>query len=90
MRRGLSRVARRWKREGPGLGEWLKQEEFALHSGRIGGATRPAAVGASPLVIQREGRRASNSFMVYVRANMENPRWVTEVVAGEKRERRQP
>ena len=30
---------------GSGLGEWLKPEEFALHSGRIGGATRLAAMG---------------------------------------------
>ena len=55
-------------------------EEFALHSGRIGGATRLAEKGASALVIQREGRWKSDAFMVYVRANMEDPMWVSRIL----------
>ena len=40
---------------------------FALHSGRIGGATKLAAQGMSELHIQRAGRWKSRAFMVYVR-----------------------
>ena len=40
---------------------------FALHSGRIGGATKLAAQGMSELQIQRAGRRKFRAFMVYVR-----------------------
>ena len=68
----------------------LVPEKFALHSGRIGGITRLAALGASPLVIQREGRWSSSAFIVYVRANMEDPQWVSEVLSGEKGSKRQP
>ena len=42
MREGIASVGERW-REGRGAGARLIPEEFALHSGRIGGATRPAA-----------------------------------------------
>ena len=41
--------------------------QFALHLGRIGGATKLAAQGMSDLQIQREGRWKSRAFMVYVR-----------------------
>ena len=58
----------------------LIPEEFALHSGRIGGRTKLAVGGANDTVIQREGRWASNAFMRYVRANMEDPVWVSEVL----------
>ena len=51
----------------------LVSEEFTIYSGRIGGATRLAAMGASPLVIQRERRWSFSAFLVYVRANMEDP-----------------
>ena len=51
----------------------LIPEEFELHSGRTGGATKLAAGGASNAVIQREGRWASNAFTRYVRANMYDP-----------------
>ncbi|CAM9899729.1 unnamed protein product, partial [Choristocarpus tenellus] len=44
-----------------------REEEYALHSGRIGGATRLASMGVSELVIQRRGRWKSKAFMVYVR-----------------------
>ena len=40
---------------------------FALHSGRIGGATKLAAQGMSELQIQRAGRWKSREFMVYMR-----------------------
>ena len=51
----------------------LIPEEFELHSGRIGGATKLAAGGASDAVIQREGRWASNVLTRYVGANMYDP-----------------
>ena len=41
--------------------------QFALHSGRIEGATKLAAQGMSELQIQRAGRWKSRAFMVYVR-----------------------
>ena len=90
LRRGLSVVATaRGNREGGGKAR-LVPEEFALHSGRIGGATRLAAKGASSRVIQQEGRWSSNAFMVYVRANMEEPQWVSEALSGEKGSKRLP
>ena len=51
----------------------LVPEECALDSGTIRGAVGLAAMGVSPLVIQREGRWSSRAFMVYVRANMKDP-----------------
>ena len=50
----------------------INPQEYALHSGRIGGATRLAAAGILPAVIQREGRWRSGAFMEYVRANLED------------------
>ena len=41
--------------------------QFALHSGRIGGATKLAAQGMTELHIQRAGRWKSWAFMVYMR-----------------------
>ena len=83
LRRGLSVVAtERENREGGGKAR-LVPEKFALHSGRIGGATRLAAMGASSRVIQREGRWSSSAFMVYVRANMEDPQLVSGALSGE-------
>ena len=40
---------------------------FALHSGRIGGATKLATHGMSELQIQRAGRWKSWTFMVFMR-----------------------
>lgn len=54
---------------GAGFRWW--PEEFLSHSKRIGGAMRLAAMGASTLVIQREGRWSSDAFIVCVRANKE-------------------
>ena len=74
-------VRRRMKprKEGKG-GSEDDPGEFALYAGRIGGATKSAAGGASDVVIQREGRWASNAFMRFVTANMEDPVLVSEVL----------
>lgn len=40
---------------------------YALHSGRIGGATQLAAQGMTEVQIQRAGRWKSRAFMIYVR-----------------------
>lgn len=62
----------------------LVSNEFALHSWKIGGATRLTVMGASPRMIEREDRWSSSAFMAYVRANMEDSQWVFEVLSGEK------
>ena len=90
LRRGLSVVVKAREKRKEGRKVRLVPEEFALHSGRIGGATRSEAMGASPLVIQRGGRWSSSAFMVYVRADMEGPQWVSEALSGEKGSKRQP
>ena len=47
--------------------------EFALHSLRIGGASRlPAGGEMSERVIQREGRWKSDAYKVYTRSSMED------------------
>lgn len=66
-------MAEAWAKEGEGEKERLVPEEFALHSGIIWGATKLAAMEASPLVIQQEGRWSSSAFMAHMRANMEDP-----------------
>lgn len=46
--------------------------QYALHSGRIGGATQLVAQGASDIQIERAGRwKSLVAFMVYVRAGEE-------------------
>ena len=75
-------MAEAWERGGRLGKSRLIPEEFALHSGRIEGVTRLVAMRASPLVIQRKGGWSSNAFMTYVRGNMEDLRWVLEVVSG--------
>jgi len=80
LRDGIANVGRKWRDEGRGAGAKLIPEEFALHSGRIGGATRLAANRVPEAVIKKEGRWSSDAFMVYVRANMEDPVWVSEVL----------
>lgn len=55
----------------------INLEEFALHLGRIGGVTALAANGKEPVVIQREGMESSNTFLTYVRANMEDAWWIS-------------
>ena len=54
--------------------------QYALHSGRIGGATKLAAQEASPLQIQRAGRWKSQAFMTYVRAEGEGTQFVSEAL----------
>ena len=55
--------------------------QYALHSGRIGGATHLAAQGASELQIQRAGRWKSLAFMVYVRAGGEGAEFVSRALS---------
>jgi len=55
-------------------------EEFALHSGRIGGATQLARRGATQIQIQRAGRWKSSAFMVYVRAGGEGANFVSRAL----------
>ena len=73
LRKGLGIVGRRWREEGKGAGASLTPEEFALHSGRIEGSTRLATRRGPEAVIRKEGRWSSDSFMVCVRTNMEDP-----------------
>ena len=55
--------------------------QYALHSGRIGGATHLAAQGASELQIQRAGRWKSLAFMVYVRTGGEGAEFVSRALS---------
>lgn len=80
-----TRVVKTWEKEGKRKGKArLVPEEFVLLTGRIGGTTKLAAMGASPLVIPREGKWSSSTFMVYMGANMEGPQGVLEALSGEK------
>ena len=56
---------------------------FALHSGRIGGATKLAAQGMSELQIQRAGRWKSRTFMIYMRDAGEGAQKVCATLTGE-------
>ena len=58
----------------------MDPEEFALHSGRIGGATQLARMGATEIQIQRAGRWKSSAFMVYVRAGGEGAKFVSQAL----------
>ena len=73
LRNGLEGVGEKWRSQAKGPVAELIPEEFALHSGRIGGAPRLAEMGVPPWVIQIEGRLAVKVFMRYVRSNMEDP-----------------
>ena len=55
--------------------------QYALRSGRIGGATQLAAQGISELQIQRAGRWKSRAFMTYVRAAVEGADSVSAALA---------
>ena len=56
--------------------------KFALHSLRIGGASRLAAGGGiSERVIQREGRCKSVAYKVYTRSNIEDSGLVSRKLA---------
>lgn len=80
LRPGVKEMSKLWSEQGRGMGARLVLEEFALHSGRIGEATRQEAKGASSIVTQREGGWKLNAFMGYARGNMEDPRWVSRVL----------
>ena len=60
-----------------------RAEEYALHSLRIGGATYLSAGAATPEVLQREGRWASNADKTYVRSHGKDASWVARVMAHE-------
>lgn len=55
-------------------------QKYALHSGRIGGATHLASMGASVIQIQRAGRWKSSAFIVYVRAGGEGAKIVSQAL----------
>ena len=57
--------------------------QFALHSGRIGGATKLAVQGMSELQIQRAGRWKSRAFTVYVRGAGEGAQKVSAALTRE-------
>ena len=59
----------------------VRSEEYALHSLNIGGATQLSARGATPAVLQREGRWALTSY-----ANAELQRSVLSRVHSTTRE----
>ena len=61
----------------------VRADEYALHSLRIGGATHLSAGGASPEVLQREGRWASDAYKAYVRSHGKDASWVADVMAQE-------
>ena len=60
-----------------------RADEYALHSLRIGGATHLSPGGASPEVLQREGRWASDAYKLYVRRHGKDTSWVANVMAEE-------
>ena len=75
------------ERKSGGHGKWRHEsrvmegvrrvpEEFKLHSRRFGQATRKAAGGASDAVNWRDAGWASNAFVKYVGANMDDPMFV--------------
>ena len=62
-------------------GEGLQPDEYALHALRIGGATHLSAGGASPAVMQREGRWVSDAYTWCVRSHGNNKQRVSRVIA---------
>ena len=80
LREGIASVGGGWRKEGREAGARLIPEEFALHSKILGGATQLAARGVPEAVIKKKRSWSSDSFMVYIRANMEDPVWVSEVL----------
>ena len=54
--------------------------QYALHSGRIGGANQRAAQDASDVQIHRAGRWNSLAFMMYIRAGGEGAEFVSEAL----------
>ena len=58
----------------------IRDSDFTLHSGRIWAGTRLAETRVPEAVIKKEGRWSSDAFTAYVRENMEDPVWVSEVL----------
>ena len=56
-------------------------DEYALHSLRIGGATFQSPGGASVDVVQREGRRMSDTYKGYVRSRAVDAKAVSDMLA---------
>ena len=56
-------------------------EDHVLHSLRIGGATHLSAGGATPEVLQREGRWASDAYKSCVRSHGKDAGWIASVMA---------
>ena len=54
--------------------------QYALYSGRIGGATPLAAPGATDVQMQRAHRWKSLAFMVYIRAGGEGAEFVSKAL----------
>lgn len=67
-------VAKTWEREGKVWMSRLVLEAIVLHSERTRDVTMLMAMGASKLVIQQEVWWSSNAYVVYVKANIEDPR----------------
>ena len=59
----------------------LDPREYALHSGRIGGATRLAATSLSTYDIQWQGRWKSQAVGMYIRTNKEAEARVSKALA---------
>ena len=80
-RNGIAGVARKWRDERRGAEARLIPEEFALHCGRIGAGNKAGREKGDRRSDQEENCRWSlDAFMVCVRANMEDPVWVSEVL----------
>ena len=60
-----------------------RADEHALHSLKIRGATHLSAGGASPEVLQRESRWASEAYKAYVPSHGKDASWVANVMAQE-------
>ena len=80
LRDGIASVGEKREEEGRGTGSRIYPEEFSWNSGTVGGATRLTAIGVPEDAIKTEERWSSDLFMLCVRANMEDPVCVSEVL----------
>ena len=58
-----------------------RAEDYSLHSLRIGRATHLPVAGATPVVLQREVRWASDACKAYVRSQGKDANWVATIIA---------
>ena len=77
LREGIESVGERWREEGRGAGSRLIPQKIALHSGKIGGATRLAARRVPEVVIKKNDGGRRTHLSRNVRANVENPVWLS-------------